>query len=438
MTWNTGNELQNGKYKIKKILGEGGFGITYQAYHSLLDTDVVIKTLNDKLRKDLQYKKFQERFLKESQILAKFSEKRHPHIVQVKDLFIESDLPCLVMELVRGVSLLDYVQNKGILSESQAIQYIRQIGGAINFIHGVGLVHRDAHPGNIMLVSKNEAILIDFGIAAELKPISSSTSHPHNPAFAPFEQMLGNCEKTVDVYTLAASLYYAVTGEIPQPDLYIRSKGQSLIPPQKFNKNISHKLNEAIVKGLEFQPESRPQSIEQWLKMFAVPGNIPIPAPPNQIVLPAKYEKLQKLLATGKWKEADEETKRVMLQVAGREKDGWLDLDSIKNFPCEDIYAIDRLWVKYSNGWFGFSVQKNIWLECGGKVDYETECEVGDRIGWRDNFGWLSYKNSKFSLESPYGHLPVGIGICGFSGQFPDLGFFVGCNLASRTVNCNI
>jgi serine/threonine-protein kinase len=406
MTWNPGDKLQNGKYKIKKILGEGGFGITYQAYHSYLDTDVVIKTLNDKLRKDLQYKKFQERFWKESQILAKFSEKRHPHIVQVKDLFIESDLPCLVMELVRGESLLDHVQNKGVLSEFQAVQYIRQIGSAINLIHGVGLVHRDAHPGNIMLVSQNEAILIDFGIASELKPISSSTSHPHNPAFAPFEQMLGNCEKTVDIYTLAASLYYAVTGEIPQPNLYARSQGQSLISPQQFNRNISSKLNQAIVKGLEFQPVDRSQSIEEWLNIFALPP-IPIPATPTQISVPTKYEKLQKLLAAGEWKEADQETARVMSQVAGREEEGCLDPYSINKFPCEDLRIIDKLWVKYSNGRFGFSVQKNIWLECGGKVDHETECKVGDRMGWRVKGEWINYDDGTFSLQAPFGYLPL-------------------------------
>jgi serine/threonine-protein kinase len=395
MTWNPGDKLQNGKYKIKQVLGEGGFGITYQAYHSYLDTDVVIKTPNDKLRNDSEYKRFKERFLKESQILAKFSEKRHPHIVQVKDFFAEGDLPCLVMEFVRGKSLLDYVREKGVLSESQAVQYIRQIGGAINLIHGLGLVHRDAHPGNIMLVSQNEAILIDFGIAADLKPISSSTSHPYNPAFAPYEQMLGSCEKTVDVYTLAASLYYGVTGKIPQPNLYARSQGQSLIPPQNFNKNINSKLNQAIVKGLEFKSEKRPQSIEEWLDMFPITVTI------------STYEKLQKLLAAGEWKAADQETARVILQVAGREKQGWLDEDSIKKFPCEDLRTIDQLWVKYSNGRFGFSMQKNIWLKCGGKVDYKTEYRLCRCLGWINDRQWLKSDEKTFSLEAPLGHLPT-------------------------------
>jgi serine/threonine-protein kinase len=118
------------------------------------------------------------------------------------------------------------------------------------------------------------------------------------------------------------------------------------------------------------------------------------------------YEKLEKLLAAGEWKEADQETARVMLQVAGRESEGWLDIDSINNFPSEDLQTIDQLWLKYSNGRFGFSVQKNIWLECGGKVNWESECKMGDHIGWIVNGAWIDYDQGIFSLDAPYGHLP--------------------------------
>jgi hypothetical protein len=125
------------------------------------------------------------------------------------------------------------------------------------------------------------------------------------------------------------------------------------------------------------------------------------------------YQKLEKLLANGDWKEADQETAKVMLKLAERESEGWLDYDSIKNFPCEDLRTIDQLWVKYSNGRFGYSVQKNIWLECGGKIDYETECKLGDRIGWRLDEEWMEYDQGTFSLDAPVGHLPCG-GVGGF------------------------
>jgi len=123
--------------------------------------------------------------------------------------------------------------------------------------------------------------------------------------------------------------------------------------------------------------------------------------------VPARYHKLRDLLAAGEWKEADQETALVMLQVAGREKERWFREEDIENFPCEDLRSIDKLWVKYSNGRFGFSVQKCIWLEEGGKVDYETECRLDDRVGWRVEGKWQSYSNLTFGLAAPTGHLPV-------------------------------
>jgi hypothetical protein len=125
------------------------------------------------------------------------------------------------------------------------------------------------------------------------------------------------------------------------------------------------------------------------------------------------YTKLRDFLAQGKWREADEETLAVMLKVAGREQEGWLDTEDIKYFPCTDLRTIDTLWVKYSNGRFGFSVQKRIWESVGGtpNADYETYLRFGNRVGWRVNYSWLNlnYDNLTFtSEEAPEGHLPVG------------------------------
>ena len=126
------------------------------------------------------------------------------------------------------------------------------------------------------------------------------------------------------------------------------------------------------------------------------------------------YGQLRDLLAAGKWKEADEETAEVMLKVAGRENEGWLDTDSIKKFPCKDLRTIDQLWVKYSNGRFGFSVQKRIWLEVGGNPgNYDDKVweKFGDRVGWRVKNDWISYSDLTFSVNAPQGHLPVGEGV---------------------------
>ena len=122
------------------------------------------------------------------------------------------------------------------------------------------------------------------------------------------------------------------------------------------------------------------------------------------------YTKLRDLLAGGKWREADQETARVMLKVAGREEQGWLNTDSIEKFPCEDLRKIDQLWVKYSKGCFGFSVQKKIYFELGGTKDYDNEIlwsAFGDRVGWRVERRWLSYSELTFNLQVEMGNLPV-------------------------------
>jgi len=124
------------------------------------------------------------------------------------------------------------------------------------------------------------------------------------------------------------------------------------------------------------------------------------------------YRRLRDLLKAGQWEEADQETLAVMLKAAGREQEGWLSSKSIENFRCTDLRTIDQLWVKYSEGRFGFSVQKRIWESVG--KDYE---KYGDRVGWRKrmfwkNF-WLKYNELTFSTNAPIGHLPVYMGVVG-------------------------
>jgi eukaryotic-like serine/threonine-protein kinase len=124
------------------------------------------------------------------------------------------------------------------------------------------------------------------------------------------------------------------------------------------------------------------------------------------------YTKLSESLAAGKWKEADEETKRLMLSVGKREEDGWLDAGIIDTFPCQDLRTIDNLWVKHSNGRFGFSVQKKIYEGLGGRsgrIDYHLTIldQFGEKVGWKKAGNWLYYADITFDLTAPEGHLPV-------------------------------
>ena len=120
------------------------------------------------------------------------------------------------------------------------------------------------------------------------------------------------------------------------------------------------------------------------------------------------YRKLQDLLGAGRWKEANDETVRVMLVVAKRQKEGVLDAQSVDNLPCKDLKTIDKLWVKYSRGRFGFSVQKQIYQSLGGTRNFNsiiTEA-FGDKVAWRKEGKSKSYSELTFDKIAPRGHLP--------------------------------
>ena len=413
MLWTPGQILKTRPYRIEKILGLGGFGMTYTATHLQLNHQVVIKTPNGTLQNDPEYPNYVRRFIREGQILAQLSQNAHPGIVRVSDLFEEkgihekTGIHCLVMDLVVGESLWHTVQQQGRLPDTEAVAIIRQIGEALTDVHQAGIVHRDAHPGNIMLRPNGQAVLIDFGIASELMPTVISSRHPCNPAFAPWEQQLeGSGKPTVDIYALAASLYYAVTKQSPTPSLQRHFQNMALKPAKDFG--VQDWVCLAIEKGMASEAQKRPQSMKDWLSYLRepIPQTIASMSVQLKSARGVDYTRLRDLLAAGKWKEADQETLKVMLKAARPEKEGLLNKKSIYNFPCEDLRTIDQLWVKYSQGRFGFSVQKKIWLEVGGRVDGETECKLGDRIGWRKGGKWLDYDELTFNKQAQQGHLP--------------------------------
>lgn len=128
-----------------------------------------------------------------------------------------------------------------------------------------------------------------------------------------------------------------------------------------------------------------------------------------RVIIPYRYQNLLNYLASGRWKDADEETSKQMLRLIGKNSWVLVERSDIDNFPCEDLCTLDQLWVQYSNGKFGFSVQKNIWLEVGGKVDMiRSEKELADRVGWRKGGNWLGENDLIFELgdTTPVAHLP--------------------------------
>ena len=276
MVWQAGHLLNNGKYEIIEVLGRGGFGLTYKAHHRQLAMEVVIKTPDILQKRDTEYEDYVKQFEAEGRKLAKFSQTPHPHIVRVWDIFLEGQVPCLVMDFIQGQTLMEKVKAQGKLSEAECLKYIRQIGSALEAVHQAGMVHRDAHPGNIMIQPNGNAILIDFGIAKEIIPASSSsTDYAANPSFAPYEQIYkgskANRQPSVDIYALAASFYYAVTGQKPTASMQRRLDNRPLKSPKEINRNLSEHINTAITLGMALEKGDRPQSMSDWLQQLELP-----------------------------------------------------------------------------------------------------------------------------------------------------------------------
>jgi serine protease Do len=177
------------------------------------------------------------------------------------------------------------------------------------------------------------------------------------------------------------------------------------IPTEKFPNLISIIQNntQANTTGNNPSPRTEPKPVTS--KKSGI-------SPKNEST-PAIFQNLETLLKAGKWRDADLETWELMLKLTKRQREGWLRLEDVKNFPRQELRKMDQLWVKYSNGKFGFSVQKQIWLELGGKLDgepdWDTFKKLGSRVGWiKKDSWWLSYDSYTFSTNALPGHLPVG------------------------------
>jgi formylglycine-generating enzyme required for sulfatase activity/predicted Ser/Thr protein kinase len=288
MVWNRGRGLFGNRYIIESKLGDGGFGITYLAKNRRGELRV-IKTLREEILNDPAWIRHQGKLKQDFKDEAlRLSFCRHPHIVEVENLFDDDDFPCMAMEYIEGEDLGKRITQTGALPEHEALLYIRQIGDALTLVHERGLLHRDLKPSNIMIrQGKQEAVLIDFGIARQF--VSGSVqqhTESRTPGYAPPEQYLTNAERGeyIDVYALAATLYALVTGQLPMPAVE-RLQNKNLIPPQDFYRNISNRVNEAIMKGMALNYKFRPQSVEEWLDMLGagiLPPTQPVVNPVSQ------------------------------------------------------------------------------------------------------------------------------------------------------------
>jgi eukaryotic-like serine/threonine-protein kinase len=287
--WTPDTLLQKGRYIIKQNMTRGGYGETYLAEDTEQNRLVVIKTLNRGEKEKPDFENRQEKFRQEALILSKCY---NSHIIPIDDNFLENGLWAIAMEYIQGDNLetylTNYVAKNGYLSETVALDYIDQIGQALECVHEQGLLHNNLKPDNILLRRESkEAILIDFGLAREfpLTKISSITATT-TEGYAPIEQYQSSRDfgDYTDVYGLAAILYTLLTAKVPISAHALAETGYLLPNPQaQFNPKISDKVNTAILKGMELEPVNRPQTVGELREILGlvVKSAINIPIVPS-------------------------------------------------------------------------------------------------------------------------------------------------------------
>jgi serine/threonine-protein kinase len=253
-----------GKYKLLQELGRGGFGLTYLAEDLNLLRQVVVKVPNKAMRNEEIYKKFLARFRREGQALARV---RHPHVVRVMEFFEENQTPCIVMEYVEGHTLQTWVSQNGKLSPETAVQQFRGLAQALCHVHQAELIHCDIKPENLIRTPNGELVLIDFGSTKLLTEHSTTVTTAISKGYAAYEAGLEGykASPTLDVYSLAATLYFAVTGQKPVGAMERKLVAATLTPPQDLVQNCPDWLNQAILKGMALEPRDRPASMQIWV-----------------------------------------------------------------------------------------------------------------------------------------------------------------------------
>ncbi len=274
-----GTVLQD-RYLIGRVLGEGGFGITYIGRDLRLDMKVAVKEYypTDKGYRYSQaslrispyahaQKSFQtgrERFLKEAQTMALLE--KQPNIVSARDFFEENDTAYIVMEYVEGTTLKELVsQRGGRIPEEELFDLLKPLFPALESVHELGLIHRDISPDNLML-EKGRIRLLDFGCARDTNVEAQTLTVALKQGYAPVEQYQQKGQGTwTDVYALSATIYYCLTGKTLQSAVD-RLDEDEIVLPRQLGVKLSPEREEALMKGLEINYHKRYQTVKELYK----------------------------------------------------------------------------------------------------------------------------------------------------------------------------
>lgn len=294
-----GHLLQNGKYRLAQVVGQGGFGITYKGVwytevkgplgtvktevpvcikeyffkdYCYRDTETFVVKVHSETGRTL-FEKFKEKLIKEATIL---SEVHHPHIVNVLEVFEENGTAYIAMEYISGCSLKYRMEHEGVLPEALVLKYVGQIGEALQFVHEKSILHLDIKPSNILIDSSGKARLIDFGVSKRYdleQQETSTTMLTLSKGFASIEQYdnegIQNFSPCPDIYSLGATMYNLLTGKIPTESILRATK--PLLSPRKLNPSITAQTEAVIIKAMQIVPSDRFQSVTEMILALDMP-----------------------------------------------------------------------------------------------------------------------------------------------------------------------
>jgi len=269
MALSTG-QVFNNRYRIVRLLGQGGFGAVYRAWDSNLNRPCAVKENLDTSAEA------QRQFTREATVLANLS---HPNLPRVTDHFI---LPAqgqyLVMDFVEGEDLASKLQHQGPLPVEYAIKWISQVADALSYLHNrqPPVVHRDIKPANIRITPEGKAMLVDFGLVKVFNPNMRTTlgARAVTPGYAPPEQYgQGNTDARTDIYALAATLYNLITNRDPLESVQ-RISGVPMPPAHQVSPTIPLHVSQAIEQGMRLEPTQRFQRAEDLKKALTAPAPV--------------------------------------------------------------------------------------------------------------------------------------------------------------------
>lgn len=276
---NTGVIL-HGKYRVSRIIGQGGFGITYEGIDLNLDMHIAIKEYfpkaiasryNNYSKKvtyssemESLYEQGMRNFLKEAKNMAKFAGQEN--FVYVYDYFSENGTAYIIMEYIPGQNLKHFLEEHGKLSFDEVMTIITPVLNAVEMIHERNMIHRDISPSNIMILPDGKVKLLDFGavreVSAETQSLSTMSS-VYKYGYSPIEQQTRDMRQGTfsDVYAICATIYKMLTGFIP-PSPFARLSGEEiLIPPSKMGVQIATSQEETLMEGLAIYGTDRIQTV---------------------------------------------------------------------------------------------------------------------------------------------------------------------------------